>query len=147
MLPLVLVGLGVWQLWPLFVEYRGADEFGAMEQLRVDLPVATCGFCKGYDDHEGIMTTEQYGYQYRPVMSNESPRIPEGDFDFEECRTEHHLSIRGYCAYPIQYDWRHRSTFIADRDGFIFSVDNGGKPVTEWPTDAEIAERFTEVNW
>ena len=34
-LPLVLVGLGVWRLWPMIEEYREADEREAVAQLNV----------------------------------------------------------------------------------------------------------------
>ena len=43
-------------------------------------------------------------------------------------------------------DWRHMLTFIVKQDGNVYSIDNDGKPVTEWPTDKELTERFSMVD-
>ena len=52
-------------------------------------------------------------------------------------------SFVGFCAYPIRYDWRHRRTFIFNGELF-YSVENGGKPVSQWPTYNELSIPFTE---
>ena len=57
----------------------------------------------------------------------------------------HHLSRFAFCAYPAKYDWRHKLTFILNQDGITYTIDNGGKPIAAWPTDEELAERFTKV--
>ena len=53
---------------------------------------------------------------------------------------------RGYfCAYPADYDWRHRQTFIINETRQIYSVDNGGDPVTPWPGKEVLSGRFTHL--
>ena len=54
----------------------------------------------------------------------------------------HHPSRFAFCAYPSAYDWRHRKTHIINEEGAIYSVDNGGMPITEWPTEWDLAENF-----
>ena len=52
------------------------------------------------------------------------------------------LSQFAFCAYPVKYNWGYKLTFIINQDSEIYAVDNGGKPVTVWPTDKELAERY-----
>ena len=61
-------------------------------------------------------------------------------------RKVHNLTRFAFCAYPAEYDWRHKLTFIINQeqpDYNLYSIDNGGKPITEWPTDEELTEQFT----
>ena len=59
-----------------------------------------------------------------------------------------HGAVKGYyCAYPSPYSWRHRQTYIICFPYIVFSIDNGGKPVTEWPSDKELSERFTRLDY
>ena len=63
--------------------------------------------------------------------------------DTDKSGAKVHNFIRfGFCAYPAKYDWRHQRTFIINEHKWVFSVDNGGKPLTVWPPDSEIEERF-----
>ena len=58
-------------------------------------------------------------------------------------RKVHHFFRYGICAYPAEYDWRHRRTFIINEAG-LYSVDNGGKQVVEWPSQATLEAQFTD---
>ena len=122
-LPIVLVGLGIWRLWPVFVEYRDEDERMVREMLNMVTAI--------------------------PISHhNTNYRVPE---EVKEIPLEKHLTqthgyyILGFCAWPKQYDWRHKNTFIINEHATIYSVDNGGKLITNWPTDEELAERFTRM--
>ena len=87
------------------------------------------------------------GY-YFVALKRENSCAPSADYQQERDksgRKVYNLTRYGFCAYPAEYNWRHRRTFITNEDFLVFSVDNGGKPVTDWPSDAELAERFTEV--
>ena len=37
-------------------------------------------------------------------------------------------------------------TLIINDRWKIYRINNGGKPVTEWPTDAELAEKWEKVD-
>ena len=53
LLPLVLVGLGAWRLWPIVEEYREKDELLALDAL-VDLTeLALCVDCPRFTDEGG----------------------------------------------------------------------------------------------
>lgn len=46
-------------------------------------------------------------------------------------RLVHHEWAFGVCAYPSDFGWSGRRTFIICEQSCIGAVDNGGKPVTE----------------
>ena len=58
-------------------------------------------------------------------------------------RKVHHLYRFGICAWPAEVDWLHRRTFIINESG-LYSVDNGGKQIAEWPTKGVLGEQFTD---
>jgi type II secretory pathway pseudopilin PulG len=47
----------------------------------------------------------------------------------------------GLCAVPAEYGKTGRTTFIISTNGTVFSIDNMGKPVTDYPADP------TEEGW
>ena len=84
------------------------------------------------------------GYYLVPLKRDRSVDTPE---DYRRTpdttgRKTLHPSRFGFCAYPAQYDWRHRLTFIINQERFVYAIDNGGKPVTEWPSDEDFLELF-----
>ena len=155
-LPLVLVGLGVWRLWPKIEEYRGEDERGAIGALEF--------LCTNNESHLDILDTlwsalspDSSQTPQRPVGTTEvmpkgtnnfgytfiaiwDLRPPEGDLK--------RVELLFYCAYPANYDWRHRRTiFIAkgsSSQAVRFGIDNGGKPVLKWSEESKLAE---PVEW
>ena len=180
--PLVLVGLGIWRLWPEIEEYRGEDEREAISSLSLVAHVED-SFKRGDHDTNGVKDfwTGDVSDLFRLYNSTGNVTVAEADIapltplvpqpvpwngyyfvalkrdrssvppeEYQQVtdksgRRVHHLSRFGFCAYPARYDWRHRRTFIINQGWTIFSVNNGGKPVTDWPTDEELADRFTEV--
>ena len=178
-LPLVLVGLGVWRLWPTVEEYRAEDERAARIWLDALANLETkyrgrdadgngvrdfwtadvVGLLKGVAPNASfpihgadaaplrLLTpspTPFRGYLFVALKRDMSSVPPENylqDTDKSD-RKVHHLSRFAFCAYPAQYDWRHRKTFIVNQDNVVYAVDNGGKPITEWPSETELAERF-----
>ena len=88
------------------------------------------------------------GYLFLALLRGSTPGKP-ADHGLEPTYDGHewHLEVPsfGFCAYPAEYDWRHRRTFIVTR-GKIWSVDNGGSPVTTMPSDTELAENFSRVS-
>ena len=147
-LPLVLFGLGIWQWWPEFEKYRGEDERGAITALNnlylsyyppgppyevIYLP-AIVQHAISQGEIESPTETPSHGYSFLAIRNASSPK---GNTQ----SPGQHV----FCAYPATYDWRHRRTFITNQFPRIFSIDNGGDPVTEWPTDEELAERFSMV--
>ena len=147
-LPLVLVGLGIWQLWPKFEEYREEDERLVLSALRDITVITRCVDCNGFNDEGkeyGLLVWA--GYKFMPLQQGGSSE-PSGERNLIReinCKDVHDISVFGYCAFPIEYDWRHRRTIISNGD-VLLSVDNGGKPVTEWPTVKELTERFTKLD-
>ena len=152
LLPVVLVGLGVWRLWPKIEEYMSKDERMAMEFLINHSDKPRCKECTGFNNILAFKGIDAMGYQVAPIHSDSLWGVTsigriERHYD---CTNERHVNTVGYCAYPIVYDWRHRNTFLLLWPKNVFHIDNGGKPVTEWPTDEELAERFSNVvpsNW
>ena len=152
LLPIVLVGLGIWRLWPEIEEYRAKDERLAVEFLIDHSDYLRCSKCTGFNNIRAFKGIDTWGYQVVAIHSESLLGLTsigriERHFD---CTNKRHVNTVGYCAYPIEYDWRHRNTFLLLCPDNIFHIDNGGKPVTEWPTDDELAERFSNVvpsNW
>ena len=153
LLPLVLVSLGAWQWWPEIEEYRARDERGALGCLTLldsdfdinmsawePLPSALANSDSAPDPQPvgaaEVMPkgTDNYGYKFIVIWRI---RPPKGKLK--------NAPSSFYCAYPANYDWRHKRTFITAISYRVLSTDNGGKPITEWPTEEEIAERFTLV--
>ena len=123
-LPIVLVGLGIWRLWPVFVEYRAEDERMARQTLVMVTAVTSIS-----DQPTDFLITEH--------VSELPPK--------EYLMLIHGYHFHGFCAWPKRYDWRHKHTFIINERATIYAVDNGGKLITEWPTDEELSERFTRM--
>ena len=157
-LPLVLVGLGIWRFWPVFVEYRYADESKAQSLLYSLTRLSQCNECGGiHERSENFMAktldelaAKMHGhaeYAYIRIMREPNILISTDkdslQFKADRCSRNRGVAFVGYCAYPIKYDWRHRQTFICTEKQ-IFSVDNGGKPIFKWPSDAELAESYTQ---
>ena len=187
LLPLVLVGLGMWQWWPEIERYRTADERKAVDGLYV-----ICKTNHHYeialgidDDVEGkntLWTKDVIGV-FRETLKPQERKLAEADaaplkpitpqpvpfhgYLFQTVDRENppepttvvryysysgnmerkmlYFSHQAFCAFPAVYDWRHRMTFIINEDYTIYAIDNGGKPVTAWPTEKDLAERFTNL--
>ena len=131
-LPVVLVGLGIWRLAPVIEYYRAEDERTARVRLLISMA--------------------------RVINASQRARAQENDYPrvtVKVCATNlltgnptlyHGYYVDGLCAYPERYDWRHKYTFIISEDATIYAVDNGGEPITEWPTDEDLAKRFNKVD-
>ena len=153
LLPIVLVGLGIWRLWPKIEEYRREDEreavsvlsdFGSGGYHLYDGTSISRMIIMGKRHTSGPFQSPFNGYHLVTIQRDNANSMLE---EYQQNTDAVGLSILdsdvyGFCAYPVQYDWRHRRTFIVNRSQKIFSLDNGGKPVTEWPSDEELAERF-----
>ena len=50
-------------------------------------------------------------------------------------RKVHNNSRFGFCAYPADYGWTGRWTFIINENNTIFKFQQGGKPFKDWPVD------------
>ena len=186
LLPLVLVGLGGWRLWPEIEEYRLEYETSAIIHLR-HLALLEIAFLHANYDGNGVKdfwTADVAGLvQSYPFLKNPyvqdfqeadvaplkpgvAEPVPFGGYLFlalerdtsivppeqyrqdtdQSGRKVHHLSKFAFCAYPAMYDWRHRRTFIVNQGQVIYAVNNDGNPITEWPTDKELAEKFTKLD-
>ena len=62
-------------------------------------------------------------------------------------RKVHNQNSLGFCAYPAVYDGRHRRTFIINEGNVIYSLDNEGKPITIWPSKAELTGKRADRIW
>jgi hypothetical protein len=51
----------------------------------------------------------------------------------------------GLCAVPARYDRTGRNTLMVDVTGTVYLRDNGGKPVTRYPSEKELAARWVPV--
>ena len=45
----------------------------------------------------------------------------------------------GFCAYPARYGSTGNWTFFINEYNTVFKVQNGGKPLEDWPTDQDLA--------
>ena len=43
-----------------------------------------------------------------------------------------------FCGYPATYDRTGRLTFIINQENVVYAKDTKGKPVREWPSDADL---------
>ena len=69
-----------------------------------------------------------HGY-YFVALDRDHSIVPPEDYrqDTDKSgRKVHNLSNYGICAYPAEYTWRHRRTFIFDAAHGMCSVNNGG---------------------
>ena len=166
-LPVVLVGLGTWQLGPRIKSYIEEYEYSATEVLKL-LARDQETFRDSDRDKNGVQdywtgdvadllvashgpsfsgASRFYGYYFITMKLDSSslpPEVYQQDTDATG-REVHHLNRFGFCAYPREYGWRTKHSFIINETNVVFRVNNGGKPVTEWPTDEELAERWERV--
>ena len=168
-LPIVLVGLGVWRLWPLVENYRAEDEKEAIQGLEtIWLTSRPYALLRDYayllfdpDDEEYAkftFCTSNVAGMLGDKLTPELRRLAEADAVPLNPISPQPVAFHGYfflamegnnrsfCAYPAEYDWRHKHTFIIKSFKVIYSIDNGGKPISEWPMANERAERFS-VAW
>ena len=97
----------------------------------------------------GSKPVPYHGY-YFVVLDRDNSTVPSEDYrqDTDKSgRKVHNLSRYGICAYPAEYTWQHQRTFIFDADTGMYSVDNGEQPVFEWPSKAELSEKFIKLEW
>ena len=50
-------------------------------------------------------------------------------------RKIHSMAGFGFCAFPASPGWTGSATFIINENGMVFSLEEGGKPVKDWPAD------------
>ena len=184
MLPLALVGLGIWRLWPKIEEYRVKDERAALRVLEyfASINADYSNFNKSINDRteDGDYWTGDVAGLFRgnPGTANEplakadaaplSPLVPKpapyhgyyfvavkrdgsihppqayGIKTDESGRKVLNPSRFAICAYPAEYGWRHRLTFVINERFFVTAFDNGGTPIIEWPSRNELTEQPTE---
>ena len=85
-----------------------------------------------------------HGYYFVAIVRDNST-TPPTEYRQDEDDSGRKVSSKSsfsFCAYPAEYDWRHRRTFIIKQDLLVYATNNGGQPVTEWPTDAGLKKRF-----
>ena len=58
----------------------------------------------------------------------------------------HNTSSFGFCSYPDAYGASGMYTYIINQGNQKYIIDNGGRPITQWPTNEEPAESFTKVD-
>ena len=168
LLPIVLVGLGIWRLWPWIEEYRAEEERKAINnliRLTIDPNAGNTGpWWRGRINGYGVgidlqvvnakrvpqsLPTPEYaptnGYYFVTIRNESSPESTEVDpgnmINLQDLDSNPSRIL--FCAYPSDYDWRHRRTFFWIKDGNhfgIFGLDNGGKPILEWSKESKLAE-------
>ena len=161
-IPIALIAVGLWRLWPLIEDYRLEEEANAVTGFYHWYPAAWTSTLKiaGQNQQRVVYLqvenrntantphlyltpivpqpelplpewTQYYGYHFivvcNPPSSGGKTKPPQYPF---------------LCAFPATYDWRHRRTFITNVSNVMFGVDNGGKQITEWPTESEISNDF-----
>ena len=175
MLPLVLVGLGIWRLWPEFVEYWVKDEREAMSSLTLVAHVED-SFKRGDHDTNGVKDfwTGDVSDLFRLYNSAGNVTVAEADIapltplvpqpvpwngyyfvalskgpdsyhEMHDYQTDTDNSGRkvhskrrfGFCAYPAEYGLTGNFTFIINEENTVFRIDNGGKPLKDYPTFGE----------
>ena len=57
-------------------------------------------------------------------------------------RRVHNSSRYGICAYPAEYGWTGRWTFILNENNTVFKFQQGGWPFKDWPTDKFIVGEY-----
>ena len=183
LIPIVLVGLGSWRMYPVYKSYKDRDARDvdlALQSISAvnDMRTWSYGTVHPYwtGDVLGVytLTGKRSGFvkllseaDVAPLAPLPHDPVPYHGYFFlaldrdnstippEEYRKVEDKSGRkvlnhdrfGFCAFPSEYDWRHRLTFIVNEDDVVYGIDNGGKPVTEWPPDEELAERFIKTGW
>ncbi len=174
-MPLVLVGVGIWQWWPEFEEWRWEDEREAINSLdRVHMfyefdtldnsvtTVVSWGFTeinlyvinmKGQSfslpEPEHSPTNAYYFVAVRHNISNDSKA--DGNSNEIGPKTAGPDSRRvTFCAYPAKYDWRHQRTFFiaewSSHEYLMYGIDNGGMPILEWSEESKKAEKVDDGN-
>lgn len=88
-----------------------------------------------------------HGYYFVALERDNSTQPPE---DYRLMADEsglkvYHPSRFAFCAYPANSNWRHGLTYIINQEGVVYSIDNDGKPVTEWPTNEELTGKFEPI--
>ena len=48
----------------------------------------------------------------------------------------------GYCAYPAEYGWTGRHTFIVNEYNRVLKFDRSGKPFTDWPSERDLGAEW-----
>ena len=182
-IPVALLGVAFWQLWPGIEKYRSANEQLTIRYLD-SLGLAQRDFYWGDIDNNGVkdfwtgdivglfpnaidpeepilkadaaplVATEEEptplnGYYFAVLERDNSctpPQTYQQDTDGSG-RMVSNVDRSGFCAYPATYNWRHHLTFILNEDGLIYCTDNGGKRISEWPTQIELTERFWRPVW
>ena len=159
LIPLVLMGFGIWRWWPEIEEYRQRDEREAQVILRSISAGSRCNACGGLHESQepegmekvlnGYIARCQGDAEYAYIRIMRQPGFLVGIDNggllsrADRCWIGRKNAFVGFCAYPIKFDWRHRRTFICNGREF-YSVENGGKPVTQWPKYNELSNPFTE---
>ena len=147
-LPLALLSLAVWRLWPYVEEYRAAKEDDAAAALNTLMYTTNCNLCGGLDYTVGEdLGTDVSGYRLTPLARNDSSEIElarQAALTF--CGGPHEYAVKGFCAYPATYDWRHRKTLIINQEGWVYTTNNGGQPISKWPNDREFSEQYI-LHW
>ena len=182
-LPLVLVGVGGWRLWPVLVVYRWYEE--RIIRVRFTLIAVAERDYKAKDlDKNGIndfWTADLSGLYEKglrdidvahadaaPLHPLVATPVPIVGYLFVAMKrtnqsdafgakfpvktdvtgnTDHHLNTWAFCAYPAEYDWRHKHTYIFNEKAKIYRIDNCGEPVTEWPPGKQLTERWEKFDW
>ncbi len=88
------------------------------------------------------------GYYFRAMMRD---REGEEDYAVDTGGTPvmgavHNNSRFGFCAYPANYWSSGKKTFIINEGNTMFWMDTQGKPVLEWPTDAELRAGWSKMD-
>ena len=144
--PLVLVSLGIWRIWPKCEEYILFDQRAAKNNLFL-LRADSC-WVSGVLHEMRILSTDLRA-EAVPLESSAKGLGPFHGYYFIAFICDNSIPLAFsrtfYCAYPSKQDWRHRRTFIINESS-LFSIDNGGRPITIWPTEKALTERFTKLD-
>jgi hypothetical protein len=81
------------------------------------------------------MDTDEEGEPYRKVTDERTGGKP-----------ERNTSKFAFCAYPAEYGFTGRATYVINEGNTIFKIDSGGKPVLKWPTDPELRRSYSKFD-
>ena len=85
------------------------------------------------------------GYWYCALSKDDTGAAyaQETDKSGKKCRN---LKRYAFCTYPSEYGKTGTKTFIVSEGNTIWWADTGGKPVEQWPTDAELAKTWKKMD-
>ena len=79
-----------------------------------------------------------HGYFFKTLQRDLQNKITYNSDTDDSGRKVHNSSRFGFCAYPVEYGSTGNTIFIINENNTIFKVENGGKPIEDWPIDLDL---------